>query len=254
MTYPDIDNLKIIDLEKVDSTNSYIKRNHDSLRGDYPIAVFATNQIAGRGREDRVWHSNKKNGLFCSIGIEIKNTNNLNFLSLSIGIAISEFLSSLTNEKFQIKWPNDILFKNKKIAGILIENIIFDNKVSSIIGIGININNVLDSFPIELKEKVTSLKIISNNHYNIERIRNNFLNYVFKWLNILENKENKIIIEKFNQLSMELIDKKISFHYNEKMIKGIYKGIGNNGEIIIEDKNKIKTFFSGEIILKNSLI
>lgn len=235
-------------MDETDSTNSFIKLNHDKLKKDYPLAVFAESQLSGRGREDRKWYSLKNKGIYCSIGIDIKSIKNLNFLSLAVGVAISEFLTSITEVQYTIKWPNDILFKNKKIAGILIENIIIDTKISSVIGIGLNVNNDLNDFPDELKNRATSLKLITENLQNIKKIKADLIKFVFKWLNILENNEIQTILEKFHNLSKNLINKKIKFHYNGKMIDGIYKGIGENGEIILEDSNKnIMTFFSGEI-------
>ncbi len=236
-------------MDETDSTNNFIKLNHEKLKKDYPLAVFAESQLSGRGREDRKWYSLKNKGIYCSIGIDIKSIKNLNFLSLAVGVAISEFLTSITEVQYTIKWPNDILFKNKKIAGILIENIIIDTKISSVIGIGLNVNNDLNDFPDELQDKVTSLKIIKAKQFDLPLMRSELLRYVFKWLSILEANENERISQNFNELSRDLIDKKISFHYNKKVIKGVYKGIGKNGGIILEDsKKKKKTFFSGEIV------
>jgi BirA family biotin operon repressor/biotin-[acetyl-CoA-carboxylase] ligase len=249
VTCHNLKKLKLINLLEIDSTNNYIKKNHDKLKKSYPIAVFSKRQTRGRGRDDRVWYSNADKGLYCSFGVSIKNINNLNLLSLVIGIAVSEFLSKLTEKKYNLKWPNDILFEKKKIAGILIENIINGEEVISIIGIGININNELDNFPNILRRKTTSLKIIENNYYDINEIKIKLINHVFKWLEILEENHVKRIHNKYYELTEVFIDKNISFHNKDEIINGIYRGIEKNGGIIIEDDmGQKKTFFSGEII------
>jgi len=248
VTCHNLEKLKIINLLEIDSTNNYIKKNHDNLKDSYPIVVFSKRQTRGRGRDDRVWYSNSDKGLYCSFGVSIKNINNLNLLSLIIGIAVSEFLSELTEKKYNLKWPNDILFKEKKIAGILIENIINGEEVISIIGVGININNDISDFPDILREKVTSLKVIKKK-YEINEIKTKLISHIFKWLNVLEENNINKIHNKYCELTKSFIDKKISFHNNGKIINGIYRGIGKNGGIIIEDDTGHKqTFFSGEII------
>jgi BirA family biotin operon repressor/biotin-[acetyl-CoA-carboxylase] ligase len=249
VTCHNLEKLKFINLLEIDSTNNYIKKNHDNLKNSYPIAVFSKKQTRGRGRDDRVWYSQSDKGLYCSFGVSIKNINNLNLLSLIIGIAVSEFLSELTGESYNLKWPNDILFEKKKIAGILIENIINGENVISIIGIGVNINNEINDFPNILREKVTSLKMIKNNYYEINKIKKILINHIFKWLEVLEATHIDMIYNKYQELTEVFINKKISFHNKDKIINGIYRGIEKNGGIIIEDDmGQKQTFFSGEII------
>jgi len=249
VTYLNAGSFKIIKFKEIDSTNSYLRTNYNDLKKNFPLIVFADFQKRGRGRDTRLWHSGKNLGIYCSIGINLKNIENINFLSLAAGISVSEFLTQLTGEEFTLKWPNDVLFNGNKIAGILIENIIFDNEISSIIGIGININSTRKDFPEELKEKATSLKIIKDIEFNIELIKVEMLKNVVEWINVLENENLTLIIKRFNELSLSMIDKKIAFHYNEKLIEGIYRGIGNDGGIVIkDDRDNEKIYYSGEII------
>lgn len=249
MIYLNADSFKKIKFKKINSTNSYLRKNYDKLKSDFPIAVYSESQSNGRGREERVWHSAESLGIYCSVGIDLQNIRNINFLSLAVGIAVSEFLTQLTGKEFTLKWPNDVLFRGKKIAGILIENIIFDMEISSIIGVGININHSIEDFPDELKNTVSSIKMIDKTEYRVDELYPKILNSLIKWINILENKDVSLILKRFNELSKSLFEKKITFHYNGVLVEGDYCGIGNDGGIIIKDnKDNEKTYYSGEIL------
>lgn len=121
----------------IDSTNSFIKRNIRNLNNGF--VAFSTNQIAGYGTKNRIWQNFENKNL--AISILFKNIDQ-NFLknSTKLGaIAVIETLQILKIENAKIKWFNDILINNKKVAGILGESQIEHNKINCILGLGINL-------------------------------------------------------------------------------------------------------------------
>lgn len=142
--------------ETVDSTQIIAQRL--GLEGvPEGTVVIAEEQIGGRGRLNRVWHSPKGTGIWMSIilrpNIPIPKTPQL---TLMTAVAIVQAIQDCTSIEAHIKWPNDILVNGKKLTGILTELQAEADRVHSvIIGIGINVNQ--KEFPEELKSIATSL-------------------------------------------------------------------------------------------------
>ena len=131
--------MRFISHETLDSTNLEAKRLAE--QGDFgPLWIRADKQSAGRGRRGREWTSDTGN-LFCSGLYPHEGTlQQAAQLSFVAAIAVHEMLGEYLEEDFlSLKWPNDVLYKGKKIAGILLENGSFHNHNYVIIGIGVNL-------------------------------------------------------------------------------------------------------------------
>lgn len=241
-------NLHIINLETCDSTNDYVKKNLRELGGHFPILVTSAEQIKGRGRGQRKWISLLNKGIYSSFGIFLDQKKPLGLMPLISGISVIETLKKISNRDFYIKWPNDILHKGKKIAGILIENIIHKPKIICISGIGININHLENDFPDPIKKQATSLKIITGKHHDNNQVIETLADCFLHWLGKLKRDKYSLIIKKANQMSRFLIGKRIQLHQNDKKIEGIFVKINEDGGIIIKNKDgKQNTYFYGEI-------
>ncbi len=247
--YPDF--LHVITLDQCDSTNNYVKANHENLKDRLPVLVTSTLQTAGRGREKRNWLSPRGKGLYSSFGFNPENRQKLNFLPLIAGIIVIETLKKITSIEWGLKWPNDILYKNKKIAGVLIENIITASDIFCITGIGINLNHTAADFPGELQEKAISLKMITGLDISAGQINPVLAALLFQWLEKLKTGATKEIIQTANRYSGFLKDKNISFHYpvDNKIISGIFKGINHDGGLLLEnEQGSTAIYYSGEIV------
>ena len=247
--YPPL--LHVIPLAQCDSTNNYIKANHENLKDKLPVLVTSSLQTAGRGREKRNWVSPKGKGLYSSFGFNPGNSQNLTLLPLIAGISVIETLEKISGIEMGLKWPNDILYKNKKIAGILIENIITASETFCITGIGINLNHTAADFPGELQEKAISLKMITGLNTSAEQINPVLAALLFQWLEKLKIGTTEEIIQTANQYSSFLKDKNISFHHpaDNQVTSGIFKGINHDGGLILQNKQGgTAIYYSGEII------
>ena len=247
--YPNF--LYVISLDQCDSTNNYIKTNHENLKDKLPVLVTSSLQTAGRGREKRNWVSPKGKGLYSSFGFNLENSQNLNLLPLIAGISVIETLKKISGIELGLKWPNDILYKNKKITGILIENIITASNIFCITGIGINLNHTAADFPGELQDKAISLKMITDLTTTARGINPLLAAELFQWLEKLETGTTEEIIQTANRYSGFLKEKNISFHHpvDNKIIGGIFKGINHDGGLILENnQGSTATYYSGEIV------
>ena len=148
----------------------YIKTTHSTntllkeliAKGQEPKFIYAGYQTAGRGQTGNSWESEEGKNLLCSI--LLPPDKDLYFLNIAVGVAILRLLG----EGFTIKWPNDIYWQDKKIAGILVENAIIGNEVKySIAGIGLNVNQTV--FCSDAPNPV-SLKQITGKEYDIDAL------------------------------------------------------------------------------------
>lgn len=231
---------KVINFDVITSTNQYIKEQYKNLE---PFTIINANkQTNGRGRVDRKWESIEGKNLTFSIYLKPKILpEKLPLLSLVIGASIYNVLSKYIN--CSIKWPNDIIVNDKKIAGILVESI-YSNKLEALVaGIGININQ--DQFSNDLKNKATSLFIETNTEYNKNIILDEFIKEFDLLYNdfIIGNNQFVNICKEHNYL----LNKEIN--YNGSIAKIV--DISEEGKLIIDINGKQEQLFFGEITLES---
>ena len=123
-------NFKIIKLNAISSTNDYLKDKYRSKQLFDGDLVFTSNQTSGRGQRENIWQSETGGSLTFSIFRQFKNESpySLFLISAVISLAVVSALEKFQIPQTSIKWPNDILSANKKIGGVLIENIIKGKK------------------------------------------------------------------------------------------------------------------------------
>lgn len=151
--------LRYIHLEQIDSTNAYLQRKQSDA--DIRNWVVSTDeQTAGKGMGSNGWESEARKNLTFSLALDMSflPAERQFLLSETVALAMAEMLDTLLpTEKLKIKWPNDLYFGNRKLAGILINSTIKANMMDiSIIGIGLNVNQMQfqdwPTHPISLKQ------------------------------------------------------------------------------------------------------
>lgn len=224
----------LIELETVDSTSSFLKREADKLDGF--VFVSALEQTKGKGRENRKWESQKGDGLYFSLLIKDKNILSLGSkLSLASSIFLSDFLAKeLGIEGVAIKWPNDVYVNGKKIAGILLEGNLPD---CLIIGMGINLNQ--ESFLGEYRVPPTSIFLESQKKWDVNGFSKVFFPYFHSRLSKINEGKIKEGYARYDFLK----GKKVALQNQGKEVEGYYQGIDDGCNIIIDGKS----YPSGEV-------
>lgn len=174
-----------IKLKEIDSTNNYLRALSQEKELEEGTLIWCTSQTQGRGQRGNSWESEPDKNLTFSLILypDFLHAKDQFYLSELVAVSIVTELLKF-DEEFSIKWPNDIYWKEKKIAGILIENdLISDHLSKSIIGVGLNVNQTL--FVSDAPNPV-SLKQITGADYDLEslleqiasRIYTNYLNLI----------------------------------------------------------------------------
>lgn len=143
---------------------------------EHGTVVVAESQSAGRGRLSRQWHSPAGANLYCSVivkdeGRTVGDAEWLSWMPLASALAAAEAVQVATSIPLSVKWPNDLLYQDRKVGGILCESLRTPIRGSVVvIGIGLNVNLRQKSFPEELRQTATSLFEISKNSIDRNRL------------------------------------------------------------------------------------
>lgn len=239
----------IYSFDRVDSTNTVAQKYAARGEGEGTL-IIADRQTAGRGRLGRSWHSPPGTGVYMSLILkpEIAPAAAPG-LSLIAAVSVAEAVRSLTKVKASIKWPNDVLYGSRKLAGVLTElDTELDRVRHVIVGIGVNVNMEASDFPEELKDKATSLRILTGKP--VDRVR-----LVQTILDVLEARYQSFCrdglrgqIKKIRSLSA-ILGKRIRFTYNRKVLEGIAEDIDGNGQLLVRLNKELFAISSGEITL-----
>ena len=227
---------KTIYFEEIDSTNKYLKDNYNLL--DNFTFVSTSYQSNGKGRNDRVWLSNKGDNLMFSL--LIKNERYVSkggFLSLIASYSVTRVLMEKYHLKnVLIKWPNDIYVNDKKICGILLEGNIPHYIV---IGVGLNVNQ--DLFKGNYRKTPTSIKLELGYQIDINILKEAVYDALFEDITT-----EKDYISYFNDHNY-LQDKKVKIRYDNNDITGVIVGVDEKYNLILKGEEKEYLISSGEI-------
>ena len=232
----------IIKISALDSTNEYLLSLKGSDVFSEGLVIVTDYQFKGKGQLNNKWISNKGENLLVSVLLEPNiNINHQFDICKLASLTIVDLLSSIGIVS-KIKWPNDILVNNKKIAGILINNIIKKNNiVYSIVGFGLNVNQLLfDNFYIN----PTSISIELQKHFKIDLILNELLRHL-KRNNLVSNRS---VTNKKYQDNLYKKDV-INIYENQGVkFKATLVGVNDLGLLLLrKENNKIVKFNLKEI-------
>ncbi len=233
-------------LEEVDSTNSTLWKLSEKIQLSEFHTISTDFQWKGKGQDRNIWQSKKsQNILFSTLVFP-------NFLLASEAFQISQWVSLCIVDYLKthditdvtIKWPNDIYVGDRKIAGILIQNAISGDKLSkSVIGIGININQMI--FPMELPNPV-SLVQLKNQEYDVLEEVHVLISICQRNFNQLRNNPQQLI-EKYHQ-SLYQLNTWNYYKVKGEIIKGKIIGVDEFGRLSLEkDTSEISYFDLKEV-------
>ncbi|RZL46006.1 MAG: biotin--[acetyl-CoA-carboxylase] ligase, partial [Pedobacter sp.] len=219
-------------------TNNYLK-NLTSNSEPLPdgTVIMAEHQFAGRGQRDSVWYAEPGKNLTFSLLLRPSfiSVEKQFLLNMLVSVALNNVLLKYLPVGLSVKWPNDIYVNDKKIGGVLIENIIVGSNIKqSIIGIGININQSV--FKDDLKDKSVSISQILQQDVNIMVVLNEICTQIEQlYLKLKAGKYNSLHDLYVNKLYR--INKMAKFSHNGEVFDGKIEGVGPTGLLRIKPLN-----------------
>jgi len=242
-------------LASTPSTNILAKKlaEDGALHG---TAVIATNQTKGRGRLGKSWYSAAGKGLYCSIIVRTRlSVEDYPKITLAAGLAVAFAIDRIAGVFSQLKWPNDIFIDGKKCGGILTESSSLNEPVErryAVIGIGLNLGLIVEEFPVDIRDKTTSLFIETGKNYDVERLFSAIREEILRQLEIFYNDGFSPILTSWKDRDFLLGREMECVSSQGKIITGVSLGPDAEGQLHVKDPDgKIHTVLSGDIRLGN---
>ena len=233
----------------LDSTNGYLMElaKYGAQSGHSCLAEF---QTAGRGRRGRTWISPFGGNVYLSQLWRFQcGPAGLGGLSLAVAVAVARCLQNLGITGFQLKWPNDILFNGKKLAGILLE--IAGEAVgptSVVAGVGINVQ-MNDQAAKDIDQPWTDLRSICKAKLSRNRLVGQLLSELVKMHQEYEQKGLAPFLEEWQRYD-GCFGRPVRLLMHDTEIVGIARGVDAGGALKLEVAGTIRLFHSGEISLR----
>jgi BirA family transcriptional regulator, biotin operon repressor / biotin---[acetyl-CoA-carboxylase] ligase len=235
---------------QIDSTSSELQRRLRSGEVEHFAVVTTDFQSAGRGRRGDRWEAASGRNLLFSVALSLPETRQHwtrlpHLIAAIAGAAIESVISS--EGPLQAKWPNDLYYQGRKLAGILVETSLLPRPFA-IVGVGINVNMRKEEFPSALREQVTSL-------YEILGCESS------RWflLGLMLEELHRSFPSKLNDFSESLdwirkrdylLNRKVTCLSGGKAREGFARGLGNEGELLLEtEQGERESIVSAEKLL-----
>lgn len=230
-----IDDINIEYFETIDSTNDYLLEKKFTAKYHF---CYADIQTKARGRRGDKWVSENKDNIYATLGFHCDfniSQDSLKSIKIALGVlqAIQKYILPDQQKYLKIKLPNDIYFKDQKLAGILIEtkNIKRDS-FDIVIGVGINVN--MFHLNENIDREWTSLAIINNEQVDSSQL---MVSLVKKIIALFEMSDSEALAElaKYDYT----LDKKVTFNYDNQIVQGVATGVSKDLKLnILSDDNK----------------
>jgi BirA family biotin operon repressor/biotin-[acetyl-CoA-carboxylase] ligase len=240
-------------LDTVPSTNDYLfNLPASSKRRKKAFVCLAEKQTQGKGRHGRAWASPFAQNIYLSLLWHFpKDPGELSGLSLAIAISVIETLYAFgITQKLGIKWPNDILYNNQKLAGILIElSGEAHDTCKAVIGIGLNVH-MTNKHQKAITQPWTDLQTLTNKAINRNELTGLLLNKTLSALRLFQEQGLKAFFKQWRALDLAF-KKPVSIINATTSYQGVGKGINEQGYFLLALKpGLIKSFPSGDLSLR----
>jgi len=207
--------------------------------------VITDDQFAGKGQGGNQWRSFPGQNLTFSLILRpiFLMPKEQFLITVFLSLGIKEALEEILPGEVKIKWPNDIYFKNKKIAGLLIENVLRGNHYDSCIaGIGLNVNQI--DFPDDIR--ATSMKLGANREVELNAMLNSLMRSIASYYSMLQQDKKAFLAENYHHSLLGLGEER-KFSAAGEEFTGIIEGTDEYGRLQVRRGNEILTFQHKEI-------
>ncbi|MEO5975758.1 MAG: biotin--[acetyl-CoA-carboxylase] ligase [Chryseolinea sp.] len=227
------------------STNTFaLELCHHSIIPEEGTVVATANQTAGRGQRGSTWIVEPGANLTFSIILypAFLTIADQFYLNMAICLGINDYLIGKECEKVCIKWPNDIYVGDRKICGILIENQISGKSInSSIVGIGLNINQIIFSM-----NTATSLSLETGTTYELSNELEHLLVGIESRFLMLRDAHFNLLKKDYLN-SLYRINEEHTFEFESEKFRGTITGVDSHGRLLIQVAHEQRTFEMKEV-------
>jgi len=241
--------MPIIKLDAIDSTNTFLKDMISAQKVENFTVVTAKYQTNGKGQMGAGWASEASKNLMFSVFVDVSKIalEYPFYISMATALAIQRSLNTLEIPQLFIKWPNDILSQNKKICGVLIENVMKEGKIkASVIGIGLNVNQML----FQGLPNAASLQTLTGRVFDTNAILNSIISNLKYYIETLQEGDFSALKAEYESYLFRK-DKPSTFKdVAGNLFSGYIKSVKPSGELqIVLEGNITKAFALKDVTL-----
>jgi BirA family biotin operon repressor/biotin-[acetyl-CoA-carboxylase] ligase len=232
---------------EIDSTNEYAKRvAHQGA--EEGTVILADGQSRGKGRRGHTFFS-PGGGLYLSVLLRPPlSPQHTPPLTLLAGVAAARSLRTLTGLPVELRWPNDLFLHQKKVGGILVEMELKEDQIMALImGIGMNINTEISSFPVALRHQVTSVAHALHRPVSRELLCCSLLQVLEEGYKAFLSQGPAPILEAWKELSGDP-EKEVRLLVGEEIVEGVLHGLDQQGNLLVAAGGQIRTIVTGEYL------
>jgi BirA family biotin operon repressor/biotin-[acetyl-CoA-carboxylase] ligase len=231
-------------ISRVVSTNLIARRVVDEcVENDLQlpsVVIVAREQLEGRGRLSRTWHSPRDKGIWIT-AIHTRPTEQIGLVPLEVGAIVAEFLRDIYGIDARVKWPNDIVVDGRKLAGILIEaRQRDDDSTGLIIGVGINVEPMGAEVP-----SATSISEASERDIDLDAATVAFIERLDERLS--SPPDPGAIIARWRELSVHRKGDPVSCSLSRGTVKGEWEGIDDDGRALVRSEGRTMAISAGDV-------
>lgn len=209
--------------------------------------IISQEQTKGRGTKGRNWYSAKNKGLYASLILYPENPD-ISLIPLMAGLAVKEAIKESLRISVGLQWPNDLIWENKKLGGILCESDFLGNRLNYIIlGIGLNLNHEKEDFPPDIRPLATSLKLITSKEVDEQALLQSLWKALDHWYRLFCQGQGMRIAQAYERNSLLSPGDKLALENERGEFTGIYRGIDSRGGLILEEGGRMASYFSAQI-------
>lgn len=239
---------KFLYFQVVDTTQNVIK---SLARQDAPagIVACAETQNAGRGRRGRSWIGAPGKNIFFSVLLRpMLKPGEVQLLNLAAGLAVKETLRSMYGIPAELKWPNDILCRGRKMCGILSEAAGEPDRIYyAVTGVGLNVNTEPDDMPMELREIATSALIESGITLPRWRVLVTLLGAFARYAELLDTKSGGAELLAVYRRECDTIGKEVNVIQDDETFTGRATGVTQEGALVVEINSEERIFAAADV-------
>lgn len=237
--------------ETIDSTNDEAVRQLASGRAA-PFVVAAREQTRGRGRFGRTWHSGNNGNLYLTFAFRPQlPPERMQTFTLWMGVSLCDFVASYTSLSPGLKWPNDILFGDRKAGGMLTEARIDADQIRDLVfGLGLNVSDHANAFPPDVARRAVSLASHSKDKLDLNKFAASVIGHVLDAYELfVGGKYRDTFADLWNRFDY-LRGKTVTLHHGNQHVHGTVSGIDEEGSLIVRtDRGKTERFRAGEVTM-----
>ena len=231
-------------LEHVDSTNAWLARQaRAGSRG--PRAVYCDYQSEGRGRLDRAWHAPAGSSLLCSVLLASPPLDVApQWVVIAAALAVADALEGLGAPRPVLKWPNDVLYGERKVAGLLAEVVPSASGAHQVVmGLGLNLTDVDPSF-----ESATTVRAATNVTLEPATVLDAYLDALEGRRRQLEGAQERRELRQRYLEDLATLGRDVRVEVAHGVVRGRAVGVDEDGALIVEEGDRRRVFAAGDVV------